>query len=396
MDLRNLPDGLTSPQKCDERLKQIEDELGVDLSALKVNPEKLGHAEEKNCEQMFGHVPIPVGLAGPIFVKFSCEARRSGIASSGLPSPRRLGTDIFLPLATTEGALVASVNRGCKALGTVETKSTHHGMTRSLALKVEGSILELVNALEERHDEWKEVGESTSDHLKILSYDIDKKDDHIFLTIACDTDEAMGMNMVTIASAAIGKWIAENFSNTEFVTVAGNVDSDKKPSKRTHEKGRGYEVIASATLTDDAITSVLKTDPESLLKVARAKLELGSKVAGAIGSNLHAANVIAALYLATGQDAAHVVEGSLADMTINDNMTISVRLPAILVGIRGGGTTLPAQAQALSLLLKPESDLPARQQLAESIGAAVLAGEISLLATQASHSLASAHIDLGR
>ena len=242
----------------------------------------------------------------------------------------------------------------------------------------------------------------------------------------------MGMNMVTIAAQAIGEWIEKNVEGLRFVTVAGNVDSDKKPSKRTHALGRGFEVITEATLTPEIIASVLKSTPEAMLEVAKTKLEIGSSIAGAIGSNLHAANIIAALYLATGQDAAHVVEGSMADTTVSplflrkgrgargeghpqdplsqpsppaggEGICIRTRIPALMIGIRGGGTTLPAQAQCLKMLLgrrpnlqSPISNLHPSGQLAEAIAAAVLAGELSLLAAQASHELTRAHQDLSR
>ena len=306
MDLRSLSSGLNSFDRCAERCKIIERELGVDLGALSIDPEKLGSAEERNCEQMFGHVPIPVGLAGPLKVHFSDDCSRD---------PRVPAADVYLPLATTEGALVASVNRGCKALslaGGVRLKSIYHGITRSLAFRILNYQLSIANSIQKLESEWKQIGEDTSNHLKIMGFCIDEADDHVFLTINCDTDEAMGMNMVTIAAQAIGEWLENEIEGLEFVTVAGNVDSDKKPSMRTKTNGRGYEVIAEAELSDDVIREVLKSDSESLTQTAHAKLNVGSKVAGALGSNLHAANIISALYLATGQDSAHVVEGSLA------------------------------------------------------------------------------------
>jgi len=412
MDLRNTLNHLSPSERCETRRQRIEQELGIDLSPLSIDPAKLGRAEEQNCENMFGYVPIPVGYAGPLPVTFD-----SGETA-----------DIHLPLATTEAALVASVNRGCKALrlsGGVKTESVYHGVTRSLALRMKNKELRMKDEQEIRirEKEWKKIGEATSNHLKLLKYDIDTKDDCIFLTIYADTDDAMGMNMVTIAAEAIGKWLAQNIGRCvtpsvveeqrtawEFVTVAANVDSDKKPSKRTHDRGRGYEVTATAIIPTDVIRSILKTTPEDLLEIAHTKLELGSEIAGAIGRNCHAANIIAALYLATGQDPAHVVEGSLADTTVRGvsplpggegqgegSIVISTRLPALLVGIRGGGTTLPAQSQALRLLLPPTPySLPPRQRLAESIGAAVLAGELSLLAALSSHHLAQSHKILAR
>lgn len=163
--------------------------------------------------------------------------------------------------------------------------------------------------------------------------------------------------------------------------------------------------MAQAAIPASIVREHLKAQPEAMLAAAEAKLIAGSHIAGALGKNLHAANVIAALYLATGQDAAHVVEGSLADTTVKtaeDELHISVRLPAILVGVRGGGTALPAQQQCLQMLLgrqetdKGATDLHPCAHIAECIGAAVLAGELSLLAAQANHTLAQAHRQLGR
>ncbi len=387
MDLRMLPDGLSGYQRVEERRKRVQEGLGIDLSSLQARESSLGRADEINCEQMIGHIPIPVGIAGPLRITLSDGS----------------STDCFLPLATTEGALVASVNRGCKALreaGYVTTSSVHHGVTRSIAFKSVGQTPKALAAvIEKRTHEWKQVGESTSAHLVILGHDIDTDGAYVFLTLRCNTDEAMGMNMITLAAQAIGDWMAEHVEGCALMTVAGNIDSDKKPSVRTHDRGRGYESRASAHIPNQILRTILKSSADSMYEVANAKLTSGSRIAGAIGKNLHAANIIAALYLATGQDAAHTVEGSLTDTEVTadgEGIVMSVRCPAILVGVRGGGTALPAQKQALSLLLKPASTLHPCAKLAETIAAAVLAGEVSLLAAQASQSLASAHRDHGR
>lgn len=386
MDLRSLPDGLSPFDRCNERRQRIEAELGADLSMLQGTPDTIGHADEKNCEQMFGQVPIPVGYAGPLPVTFSSGESK----------------DIHLPLATTEGALVASVNRGCKAIalsGGATMTSILHGITRSIAWHAGKNDRAFADFLKMHEADWKKIAEATSNHLKILGYDIDVQDRHVFLTLAADTDEAMGMNMVTLAAQAVGDWAVSQQSDARLITVAANVDSDKKPSLRTYERGRGHEVTARVTLSHETIESTLKTSADAMLAVAKAKLEIGSELAGAIGRNLHSANIIAALYLATGQDAAHVVEGSLADTYVeqaDDGLKVTVRLPAVLVGVRGGGTTLPAQSQCLQMLLGTSTTLHPKTQLAESIGAAVLAGEVSLLAAQAGQDLAKAHSNLGR
>ena len=234
--------------------------------------------------------------------------------------------------------------------------------------------------------------------MKIRGFEVDQKDDYVFLSLRGDSDEAMGMNMITIAAQVIGDFIAE-LSGAQLITIAANVDSDKKPCKRTHERGRGYEVVGEAILKPHVIKDILRVEPEKLFEVFEAKLKRGSQIAGAIGANLHVANTLAAIYLATGQDPAHVVEGVLADTSVSKEahgISVRVRIPALLVGVRGGGTTLPAQSQCLDLLMKPDTSLRPTQQLAESIGAAVVAGEISLLAAQAAQQLASSHKKLAR
>lgn len=383
MDLRNLPSDTSPNERVHERRSRIESELGVDLSHLAMRAEQIGKADERNCEQMFGAVPIPVGLAGPLGVHFSSGETK----------------DVYLPLATTEGALVASVNRGCKALresGGVQTSSEYVGITRSIALQ--GTIAGAAKKIRETEQVWKSLGEKTSSHLKILSYEIEEAEDIVFLTLAGDTDEAMGMNMLTIAAQEIGTYLARELGMS-LLTVASNVDGDKKPNARTKKKGRGFRASASATISSDVVGDVLKCDVDVLLATARAKLELGSALAGALSSNLHVANTLSALYIATGQDAAHVVEGSLADTKIEragSGISISVSLPAIIVGVRGGGIELPAQNKCLELLMREKTSLRPSAQLAQTIAAAALAGEISLLAAQATNTLAGAHCKLAR
>jgi len=268
MDLRNLPAELNPHERCEERRARIEKELNCSLTASSIAEDKLGHAEEKNCEQMFGAIPIPVGYAGPLNVTFSNGEN----------------TTVHLPLATVEGALVASVNRGCKALtqsGGATANSVYHGVSRSMCFKVnKDGERSLIDFIENKSEQWKKIGEETSEHLKILSSTIDHQNGYVFLTLNCDTDEAMGMNMVTIASAAVGNWIEEEYKchaepgrSATFITAAGNVDSDKKPSKRTHDLGRGYEVTAEVVLKNDVIESVLKSDPKMMMEVAQGKLE---------------------------------------------------------------------------------------------------------------------------
>src|SRR3989338_5181670 len=362
MDLRKLSPDLDAAARIMKRRSLVEKELGLDLDALAINPDQIGLADQRNCEQMVGAVPVPVGIAGPLPIRFSSGEM----------------TEVYLPLATTEGALVASVNRGCKAIresGFVRVSSRYVGITRSIAFAVRE---DKTIAAKIRHceSEWKRRGEATSKHLKILSYEIESTDDVLFLALSADTDEAMGMNMITLAAQAVATFLSEEF-DIPILTVAGNIESDKKPSARTKAQGRGYHVRADIIIPEAVVYSVLKSDSHALTLTARAKLEVGSALAGALGKNLHAANTIAALYLSTGQDIAHVVEGSLADTSVHlepQGIRIAADLPAILVGVRGGGIALPAQQQNLSILLKQKTSLRPAAQLAETIGAASLAG----------------------
>ncbi len=395
MDLRTLPEGLTPEARCAERKRQVSEEVEVELSAIHGSENQLGQADEKNCENCIGLLGMPIGIAGPLTVNFSSKER----------------LETYLPLATTEAALVASVNRGCKALeqvgGCFIKKSVHHGITRTICFNLQGFTLShktkdsarlFAQWINEHREGWTVVAEGTSSHLKVLSHDLQFAENYAFLTIAADTGEAMGMNMVTIAAQAVADFLCAE-TGVSTVTIAANVDSDKKPSQRTKDKGRGYEVTVQVLLPSSVLEDVLKSNAQAIAKVAHAKLELGSALAGSLGTNLHAANIVAALYIATGQDAAHAVEGSLTETSVEqkgDDLLISVRCPAVLVGVRGGGTALPGQSQLLNLILEKPTSLTKKQQLAETITAAVLAGEISLLAAQAAGDLAKAHKKLAR
>lgn len=384
MELRNLPENLGPHERCAVRRMSIQDELQLNLSLLGTESNRIGQAEEKNCEQMFGTIAVPVGYAGPLSVTFSNGEN----------------TNVHLPLATTEGALVASVNRGCKACtqaNGVRTSSQLKGISRSICWKTEEPVI-LQSFLRDNKTNWQDMAERTSNHLSIVSHEIVGVDNFVYLQLHADTGNAMGMNMITIAAEAVGKWVAAK-ANAELITIAANLDSDKKPSQKTRDEGRGWWVKAEATLPSRVLENTLKSSASAMLDVAVAKLEHGSMLAGSLGNNLHAANIIAALYLATGQDVAHIVEGSLATTSVaptDDGLEIKVTLPAVLVGTIGGGTTLPAQQQCLELLMKEKTTLRPTQQLAEAIGAGVLAGELSLLAAQASGHLASSHKNLAR
>lgn len=357
-----------------ERRRGLEKELGIDLENIGSFTLAEAVAATKNCENMIGAAQIPVGIAGPLNGK-------------------------YIPLATTEGALVASISRGCKAItesGGAAASSYRVGATRGPVFKV-NSIAEnnkLHEFVKTNTEMFRTIAGQTSKHIhleEITSRAIGK---YTYARFVFDTRDAMGMNMVTIATQKLVEFI-EAKTKTRCISVAGNYDVDKKPSWMNFTRGRGFEVRAEVTIPEKIITKILKTTAQKIYDVWLAKCMIGSAISGSMGFNAQYANVVAALFLATGQDPAHVAEGSLgittAEVIHGKDVYISVYLPDVMAGIVGGGTGLATQREALGIL-----NVKSSQEFAEVIGPVVLAGEISLLASLAEGTLAQAHKTLAR
>lgn len=368
-----------------QRRDFLEKTLKLDLGTIGSFSKSLEAAQFTNCENMIGAVQIPLGVAGPLSV--------FGQFAKG---------DFFIPLATTEGALVASVNRGCKAVaqsGGATVIIEDVGITRGPVFKTSGisESLDFKKWLDEHFTGLKKVAANTSEHLTLKKFGTRIVGKNVYARFYFDTSEAMGMNMATIATDAITKFIKDK-TGIQCVSLAGNFDIDKKPAWLNFISGRGKRVWAEVVLPEQIIKSVLKTCASKIYEVWLSKCMLGSIMAGALGFNAHAANIISAIFIATGQDVAHTVEGSLGITTtemMGNGLYISIYLPDLLVGTIGGGTKLPSQREALSIMgitSGKESDL----KLAEIIAGAVLVGEISLLAALAQGHLASSHKILAR
>jgi hydroxymethylglutaryl-CoA reductase (NADPH) len=221
----------------------------------------------------------------------------------------------------------------------------------------------------------------------------------LFLRFKFDSQDAMGMNMVTIASTLAADFI-EKKTKAKLVSVSGNVCVDKKPNMLNFIEGRGTRVWADCMISEEIVNKILKTTPEKFVDVVTRKVYIGSIVSGSIGANSHAANVLAAIFAATGQDIAHISEVSsvitTAELT-KEGLYVSVNLSDLVVGTIGGGTGLETQREALNILGVYGGDGGKNsQKMAEIIGADVLAGEISLIASLSVNSLARAHRELGR
>ncbi|MBR1369621.1 3-hydroxy-3-methylglutaryl-CoA reductase [Methanocalculus chunghsingensis] len=371
------------------RREFIAGETNTDLAALGEYTIPIDRVVARNCENMIGCVQIPVGVAGPVTV---CGEYAEG--------------SFWLPLATTEGALVASVNRGCSAIskaGGAEVRILRDGMTRAPVFAA-GSVAhahEVVAFAEDHLMEIAEIAQSTTSHGEFLGMVPYVVGTSVFLRFEFDTKDAMGMNMVTIASQKVADFIARE-TGARLVALSGNMCTDKKPAAINLVEGRGKTVTAGVFLPDDLIRDVFKCDTASLLDVNTRKNLVGSARAGAIGFNAHAANIIAALYIACGQDPAHVVEGSSCITTadpMDGGVYVAVTLPAVQVGTVGGGTGIATQAACLSLLgVAGGGDPPGAnaKAFAEIVAAGVLAGELSLLGALAAQHLAKAHKELGR
>lgn len=347
-------------------------------------------AAARNIENMIGAVQIPLGIAGPIAI--------NGEYATG---------NFFLPMATTEGALVASTNRGCSVITASNgagVRIFNDGMTRApvFLAKNASHAKDFINWVNENFDKLQAKAAQTTRFGELLDVMPFVVGNNIYLRFRFDTKDAMGMNMATIASEAISGYITQQY-DIQLVSLSGNMCTDKKPSAINNIMGRGKTVVADVIIPEEVVILTLKTHPDDMVEVNYRKNLLGSARAGSMGFNAQAANIIAALYLACGQDAAHVVEASSAittmDLTKEGNLYCSVTLSAIQVGTVGGGTGLATQEECLRILGVAGSGQPPgtnASKLAEIIASAVLAGEISLIGAQAAGHLARAHKQLGR
>ncbi len=364
-----------------ERRTFLENELKIKLenvTKVHVDDEKTVH-----CENLIGSTTLPLGITGPISIKNE-ELRVK---------------NYYVPLATTEGALVASVNRGFKAInlsGGTTSFVENVGVTRGPVFETSGlaESFKLKKWLDENFDLIKNEAKKTSTHLKLKKLGVRIAGTYVYARFYFDTQDAMGMNMVTIATEKISQFIQKN-TDIKCLAVSGNFCIDKKPAWLNFVAGRGKKVSAEVILKKEVVKEILKTTPEKFFEVWLAKCMIGSAMSGSLGFNAHFANIVAAFYGATGQDLAHVVEGSMGLTTCkvlkNGNLYVSVYLPAVMIGTVGGGTKLKTKQEALSIIGAKSS-----MELAEVLGSAVLAGEISLLASLSEGTLAETHQKLGR
>ncbi|MCJ7828003.1 hydroxymethylglutaryl-CoA reductase [Patescibacteria group bacterium] len=370
-----------------ERRGWLEKKTGVSLRAIKKMVFTPAEVEGRHCENLVGATSLPLGVAGPLPIRFRSKQK-----------------DFYLPLATTEGALVASVNRGAKAIclsGGVVVQTELVGVTRAPVFAVD-SLQEgrhLVDWLVKNHSLVAKTACQGEKHLHLLDLQTWQLGRKVFVRLVFNSDEAMGMNMASFAARRVVE-LVETRTEARCLAVSGNLCVDKKPAWLSSVLGRGRRVWVEAELSSKVVGEVLKTTSQALVQTAQAKLVAGGMLSGSLGFNAQAANIVAALFLATGQDPAHVVEGSLAvtevELTKLGGVRVSVYLPAVMCGTVGGGTKLPTQQEALSLVGLGKGKKGEADWLAAILGGAVLAGEVSLLAALSAGQLCSAHHKLGQ
>lgn len=377
----------------ESRLQFVSDSTSQNLNSLKNFSLDEAKLYKKNIENLIGSIEVPLGVAGPIQV--------TGDFASG---------SYFIPMATTEGALVASTNRGCNIVsksGGIQVMSEFVGITRGPIFKTQSleQVRVIVKYIKNNISEIKDLVSSRENHLRLISIDPYNLGRNLWLRINFDSSEAMGMNMITKSSGYISEFLCQKFKGMKLVAVSGNMCIDKKASYINAIMGRGRKVSAEVTIPKAIVENNLKTTVKKIVEINQSKVWQGSAMSGAISFNAHFANIVAAIFIATGQDLAHVVEASqgysLFEEDENGDLYVSILLPSMVVGTIGGGTGLPKQLEARAIMLSdlitkkmPEENLSST--LAEVTAAAVLCGELSLHAALASNNLISAHESLGR
>jgi hydroxymethylglutaryl-CoA reductase (NADPH) len=338
-----------------------------------------------NIENFTGVAQVPLGLAGPL--------RILGEHARG---------DYYIPMATTEGTLVASYNRGMRVLtecGGVKTTVVKHSMQRS-------PVFEMNDALEARSlGEWIEVNlhairlaaEATTSNGKLVEIGRYIVGRLLYLRFNYTTGDAAGQNMVGKATLAACQWITANHPDKPHFILSGNIDTDKKHSQMNTIETRGKRVVAEATVSNEVLQRIMGVDTATLFHMRQIS-QAGAFMAGSSNNGAHSANGLTALFIATGQDVANVAESQAAivyaQLLAGGDYYWSITIPSLIVATYGGGTGLSTQRECLNVLGCYGAGRA--DKFAEICAATVLAGEISLSSAIVRGDWVSSHERLGR
>ncbi|KAG9142928.1 hypothetical protein Leryth_006200 [Lithospermum erythrorhizon] len=344
------------------------------------------------CEMPVGYVQIPVGIAGPLLLD---------------------GKEYSVPMATTEGCLVASTNRGCKAIhisGGATSILLRDGMTRAPVVRFQSAkrASELKFFMEDpiNFETISLVFNKSSRFGRLQAVKCAIAGKNLYMRFNCSTGDAMGMNMVSKGVQNVLDYLQTDFPDMDVMGISGNFCSDKKPAAVNWIEGRGKSVVCEAVIKGEIVKKVLKTEVAALVELNMLKNLTGSAMAGALGGfNAHAGNIVSAVFLATGQDPAQNVESShcitmMEAINNGEDLHISVTMPSIEVGTVGGGTQLASQSACLNLLGVKGAcrDSPGSHArlLAKIVAGSVLAAELSLMSAISAGQLVNSHMKYNR
>jgi len=336
-----------------------------------------------NIESIIGFAQVPVGVIGPL--------RINGEHATG---------DFYIPLSTTEGALISSYNRGARAIslsGGVNVVVTDDGIQRAPYFVLENvfKAKEFVGWIDKNFSALQEISASTTSHGKLESFQSFLHGKTVYLRLHFSTGDAMGMNMITKASYKICDYIAANFPIDRYA-IESNMAVDKKPAYINSIMGRGKTVTAEIFMKKGVISRFLRTTAKDIDDAYRHQVA-GGQMAGIVGSNGHFANGLAAVFLACGQDLANIAEscmGYIYTEVIGDDLYVSLKLPSLIIGTVGGGVSLPTQRECLEIIGCYGAGKG--KKFAEVVAASLMAGEISLAASIVAGDFVRAHEKYGR
>ncbi len=338
-----------------------------------------------NVENFLGVAQVPLGLAGPLLI-----------------DGEHVQGEVYVPLATTEGTLVASYNRGMRLLsqaGGVRTTIVADRMQRAPVFELADARAsrELGTWIEEHFEQIAAAAQATTRVGRLVEIEQYAVGPLRYLRFNYSTGDAAGQNMTGRATDAACRWIAANHPDHPHYVLSGGIDTDKKHSHINLLRTRGKRVVAEATIPAELLVRQMGVTPAQLFHARQFSLA-GGMLAGTANNGAHAANGLAALFIATGQDAANVSESHAAitysQLLANGDYYWSITLPALIVATVGGGTGLPTQRECLSILGCVGPGRVGR--LAEICAAVVLAGEVSLASAVLAGDWVSSHERLGR
>lgn len=344
---------------------------------------------QNNIESFIGSVEIPVGIAGPLLFKG--------------PKGNEL---VYTAAGTLEGAMIASMNRGARAVslsGGFSAKIHRQKMVRApMFIFSDANNSQLFSAwLENNFKLIKQVAEAHSNHAKLLSVNSIVINNTVHVKFVYSTGDASGQNMTTTCTWHAILWITENFLLQSGILIRrfiieGNGSSDKKVSAYNLESGRGVSVTAETTLTNEVLEQVLRTTSDDMMAYFDSSNQL-AKIDGMVGYNINIANAIAAIFVATGQDLASIHESSVGFLQLQKmkhGLHVSLNLPSLVIGTVGGGTHVAKQKQALELM--DCYGFGKVERFASLIAGFAVSLEISTYAAIVSGAFAKAHEKLGR